>query len=339
MSLAQITREIRISSKIIGALLGVGIIIFLFFQGGIFIQKVFFPEPPAPPEEKFGKLPEIIFPETSNPSSEYRVNTVSGKLPFFSDRIRVYKLAQNEASITALKTARDDAFKMGFIDNQTAVTTSSYSWTNPETQSILTLNIISHNFTITSDLSSNPLFATGQTLTQENAIENTTQIIKTLGANTEDIDFSKTQVANFAIQNGAFTNSDPLLQEQATKITLFQNPVDKIPIYYPIYNDSILFFYLSFINGKTEVVEASYIHKYPNLSESSTYPLKSTTQAFEELKKGNGFIVNPTTDDIIDITDVSLGYYIDESPDQKFLMPIIVFKGKNNFEAYVQATP
>lgn len=339
MSLAQITKEIRLSSKIVGALLALGVVIFLFFQGGSFIQKVFFPKPPPPPEEKFGELPSPTFPETSTPIPEYRINTVSGQLPVFSDRIRVYEMKQNQASITALKTAKDNAANTGFTENQTAVTASTYSWTNPKTQSVLEMDIITHDFTITKNLSNNEEVLNGQSLTSSNATESVFNIIDILGANTEDIDTTKTQVNDYAIVEYTFLPADPFMQKKITKVTLFQNPVDKIPIYYPVYNDSILFFYLTFIPRVSEIIEASYVHKVPNLNSFSTYPLKSTSQAFEELKKGEGYIVNPTTDDIVDITDVSLGYYIDGSTEQKYLLPIIVFQGKNDFEGYIQAIP
>jgi hypothetical protein len=339
MSLAQITREIRFSSKIIGALLVLGFFLFLFFQGGAFIQKVFFPKPPTPPEQKYGALPEIVFPEESTPTPEYRINTVSGQLPTFPDRIAVYPLMQNEASITALKGARDSAFAAGFSENQTSVTPSLYTWNNPITTAVLEMNIISRNFTINSDYLSNPIFATGQTLTSDNSMESVLQLISTLGGNTDDIDISKTKTQNYAILNGTITPVDSFSSGQITKVSLFQNTVNKLPIYYPVFNESTLYFLLTFVGGEIQIPEASYIHKVPNLEDSSTYPLKSATQAFEELKNGEGYIVNPTTDEIVDITDVTLGYYLDNNPEQKYLLPIIVFSGKNDFQAFVLAIP
>lgn len=339
MSLAQITKEIRLSSKIIGALLVVGIIVFLFFQGGAFIQKVFFPTPPPPPEQKFGELEEIVFPETSSPTPEYRINTISGQLPTFPDRIKVYPVLQSPASITALKTARDNAFNAGFTENQAAESASIYSWTRPSIQSVLKMNIISHDFTISSNLAGDPIFLTGQPLTSTNAIENTLNFIEKLGANADDISIENISTKDYSIANGTFLLGETLQPKQTTKVTLKQNPVDKLPIYYPVFQDSTLYFYISFISGKVEIIDASYNHKVPNLDDSSTYPLKTTAQAYEELQNGNGYIVNPSTDEIVDITNISLGYYIDDSPEQKYLMPIFVFEGKNNFEAYIQATP
>lgn len=339
MSLAQITREIRLSSKIIGALLVLGIIIFLFFQGGAFIQKVFFPKPPAPPEQKYGTLPVIIFPEASTPTPEYRINTVSGQLPNFSDRISVYPLIQREASITALKGARDSAFAAGFSENQTSVTPSLYTWSNPISTAVLEMDIISRDFSISSNYLSNPIYTTGQTLTPDNSIESVLQLITTLGGNTDDIDLSKTKTQNYAILNGTITPVDSFSPGQITKVNLFQNPVNKLPIYYPVFNDSTLYFLLTFAGGEIQIPEASYIHKVPNLEDSSTYPIKSATHAFEDLKNGEGYIINPTTDEIVDITDVTLGYYLDTNPEQKYLLPIIVFSGKNDFQAFVSAIP
>ena len=83
-----------------------------------------------------------------------------------------------------------------------------------------------------------------------------------------------------------------------------------------------------------EVVEANFIHQIPS-DEYSTYPIKTSNLAFEELKKNKAYIASSPQNGKISIKNITLGYYIGEK-EQDYLVPIIVFEG-NGFEAFVSA--
>jgi hypothetical protein len=336
MSLAQITKETRIILKVGGAAALVVFILFLIFQGGTFIQRVFFPAPPAPPEEKFGKLPILEFPVQNSSIPKFRINTISGVLPSFPTQIKVYQLVEAKPNITALQSARQKAASLGYTQNEQQITPTEYRWTNASQNSFLLYNIISLNFSVDSDFLTRGNFVSGGISNNSNLTKTITEFINALGSDSSDIDPSKYSYSYYISSNGKL--EEVASQSNATFVRVFlnQNQVDNLEIYYPTSNPSLLHFTVG-NDGSLTVVEANYTHYTPELSNSSTYPIKSSDQAYENLKNGKGYSVNLTTDSIIDITEVSLGYYLDNKPDRKYITPIYIFSGKNDFLAYVNA--
>lgn len=336
MSLAQVTKETRLTLKIGGAIVALLLIGFLVFQGGTIFKDQFFPKPPAPPENKYGKLAPIQFPQSKNSIPTFKVNTVSGVLPIFPLTINVYKLQQYIPTITALQTGRARAEALGYTQNQQVVSTNVYKWTKTGENNILTYDIVSLNFSVNSDFVTNPTLIAGDLSNSGNLIDGAAGFIDALGADKSDIDFSKSVFSYFFIANSQLTEVKEPASASVAQVYLVQNPIGELPIYYPTASPSLLSVTLS--GPKPEdVVAASYNHFTPDLNEHSTYSLKSADQALQELQEGKGYIVRPTTATSVDITDVTLGYYLSDDPTQKYLMPIIVFNGANNFQAYVSA--
>lgn len=335
-TLVQITKEARLILKIGGALAILGIIIFLGFKGGSFIQNTFFPKPAAPPEEKFGKLPNIIFPNQTEPVPSFRINTISGLLPAFPQTLKVYKLKLNAPGITALQSARTRAASLGYSQNQQAVSQTVYRWNKASSNSVLTYNIMSLGFSVSSNYLSNSDIPTGEVANKEAVLRTINNFIDALQTDKSDIDFNNATFSYFVISSGQLVDVFSPESAQVVKIYLAQNPVDNLKIFYPTTNSSLLYFVVA-KPSDMEVVEANFNHFTPNLGESSTYPVKSADNAYEDLKSGKGYILSGSQDQIVDITDVALGYYLSDDPNQTYLMPIIVFLGKNNFTAYVSA--
>ncbi len=338
MSLAQITREARFSLKIGGIVIGTLVLIFLIFQGGLYIKKSLFPQAPTPAEEKFGALPALSFPESTNSLPEFKLNTISGKFPSFPSTILVYKLQQRTPKISDFQSARNRAASLGYTQNQQSVTQSLYKWSKPNINNVLFYNITSLNFSVESDYLTDPNLTPSSLSNTEDVTGTVLSFINTLGSNTSDIDMSKSPIFYYNIHNGQLVEAESAITATVARVFLAQKNVNELPIYYPTSNPSTL--YVTTISDNTSgIVDANYNHFLPDLNDSSTYKLRSADEAFEDLKKGKGYIVRPTTASTIDITDISLGYYLSTETSQKYLMPIIVFTGANNFQAYVNALP
>ncbi|MFI5265436.1 MAG: hypothetical protein ACHQT7_01700 [Candidatus Levyibacteriota bacterium] len=331
-TLAIVTKETRLILKFGGLALGLIIFIFLIFQGGVLLKNTFFPAPPAAPQEKFGKLTPIVFPQQSLGVPQFRVNTVSGTLPIFSSTIKVYKLQVLQPSITALQAAKARAASLGYTQNQQAITADEYVWTLATANNTLRYNITSLNFSVSSDYLASPS-PIGNVPDKSTLLTTVGNFIGALGSNQSDVTMSNSIFSYYLVNNGTLTETPNVAAANAARVYLIQNPIDQIPIYYPGTNPSLLYFTLS----GTNVVYASYIHFAPDLTSSSTYPLKTASAALADLSSGKGFIVSPTADVTVDLTDVSLGYYVGGEQNQTYLMPIVVFTGKNNFKAYVNA--
>lgn len=330
-TLATVTKETRFILKFGGAAVVLLVLIFLVFKGGAFLKNTFFPKPPAAPQEKFGKLLPITFPQQSGNTPLFRINTVSGTLPAFPPTINVFQLLALQPSITALQTARERATSLGYTQNQRVVTTDEYSWTRATVNNTLRYNIVSLHFSVNSDYLTSP--------PQGGGVSDKATLLKTvgdfmgaLGSNQSDITLNNSVLSYYFVQDGRLIETPDPASATVARAYIIQNPVENLPIYYPTL-PSTLYFTLS--NGN--VVDASYNHFTPDLTSFSTYPLKTANAAFQDLADGKGFIVSPTTDSPVDITDVSLGYYLGNEENQTYLMPIIVFTGKNNFKAYVNA--
>lgn len=333
-TLANVTKETRLILKFGGIALALLIFGFLVFKVGAFLINIVYPPPPPAPEEKFGKLLPIIFPQQAGALPQFRINTVSGTLPAFSSIINVYKALQQQPSITSLQTAKRRAGNLAYTQNQHAITTEEYTWTMATENNTLRYNIVSLNFSVSSDYLVNP--SPGRITSDKSVLLKTVgDFINTLGSNHSDIDFNKSVISFYMVQDGNLIETPDPTNASVARVYLIQNPVETLPMYYPTQDPSLLYFTLSGANAT--VVDASYNHLTPDPTSFSTYPLRTADAAFQDLSSGKGFIVNATADSTVDITDVTLGYYAGDQGNQMYLIPIIVFHGKNNFKAYVNA--
>lgn len=331
-TLASITKETRLVLKFGSAALIVLVFLFLIVKGWGFMSRLIFPPPPTAPLEKFGKLLPITFPQQSGNTPKFRINTISGTLPVFPSTINIYKLLAPLPSITSLQTARRRAGNLGYTQNQQAITDEEYAWKMETGNNTLRYNIVSLNFSVSSDYLENPS-QIGGVSDKKASLKTVGNFIGTLESNQSDIDLNNSVFSYYFVKDGLLTETLDPESANIARVYLIQNPVEKLPIYYPTATASLLYLTLSGIN----IVDASYTHLTPDLTSFSTYPLKTANDAFLDLSSGKGFIANPITDSTVDITDVSLGYYLGNEENQKYLMPIVVFRGKYNFKAYVNA--
>lgn len=335
--LADVTREVRIALKLLTASLIVVVFLFIFFKGGSIMKNLFFPTPPPPPEEKFGKLPRISFPAQKIGNIKYKINTLSGDLPGLTDRINVYKVKRKTPSIIALQTVRENLKSQGFSENEVKINDSLYQW-NSNNQVVIQYNIFNDYFKITSNFLVNPPPPPKEGTKKDRVFSVTTDFLQGLGFETSDFTQEESNIDYLKITNGTLTMAENQNDAQFVRIDLFQKNIDKdYKIYYPSAKNSTTYFIFKNDSSPSKIVAGKYQHLIPD--NSSSYPIITAESAFEELKKGNALVFNDNakTKDIIDITDISLGYYAGEE-NQQYFLPIIVFKG-NGFKAYVQAIP
>lgn len=337
-NLVTVTKESRLILKIGGVCAGLVLLIYIFVQGGTLFRNIFFPKPPPAPLQGLGKLPHIRFPSPGTSGVQFTVNTVDGKLPILPDRVNVYKLTSPEPNLLALETAKQTVDSANFVDNQTKITDTLYQWTQSRTGAILRYDIVTKNFTITSNYLTNPLLSTQNQMPSEDQIKSDVMgFLQTMEANTKDIDKEKTKVEYLQNNNGILVPAQNLGSARYARVTLAQQNVDEIPIIYDAPTESILTFIVSYPENNFQVLDGQFYHHEPDLTQKSDYPIKSATQALEDLKKGEAYMLNPKNLTNVDITNVELKYYLSrESKD--FLLPIIVFSGIN-FTAYVEAIP
>jgi hypothetical protein len=195
------------------------------------------------------------------------------------------------------------------------------------------MDIITNNFTLTSDFTSNQALLSKNLTNEKDSIKTATDFLAKINLLPADIDTSKTKTSFFAIQNGITVQVTSLSNAKAIGIDFFQKDFNSMPIIYGQPNSSTLNF---LVGPGGEIAQAQYFYQTPT-SESATYPIKTSAQAYADLQNGIAYIASyDGSSTSVSINNATLAYYM-SSEAQNFLMPVIVFEGSDNFTAYVPA--
>lgn len=317
-------------------------IIFILFKIGLTIKEALYPTPPPAPTASFGKINFASFPKNvTDKDFSYSVDTVSGFLPDFPRLVTVYKLVKPKPDLLGLEKATQKANSGGFENGPFKVSDFVYDWNTANGDPLLKtlrLNILDSNFEVTSNFLSDPTLIPADNIpSKDKAINIATSFLSKMNISTDTLDMENPQAQILSIQNNSLVEATSISNTQLIRINFFQLNIDNLPIYNPdpnISNVSVLV--AGAQQGDGQVIQASY-NLQSLSSEKATYPIKSATQAFEELKKGKAYISSFSgTSKTISIKDVFLGFYVPDG-NQDYLQPIIIFKGKDGFYAYVNA--
>jgi len=336
-------KETKILLKWGGISLLIIFILFIGIKSLTFIISLFTPS--SPPEASFGKLPQIPFPNQIKENISYSLDTLTGFLPNFSDRAKVYKIAPEPPTLLGLDKTRKKISKIGFNSDGVQIAEDTYQWvdqnataqkTTPLQRTII-MNIFSSNFTLSSSYLVTPSL---QTFSGPDEINQVTKIAKSflsaMSLSLQDIDEKKTKITSYSIEKSTLAPTSKISNTKIVKVDFFQKDIDRLPIYY----DKGISTTINFLVGKEkntlEIVDARFFHK--NISKtSSTYAIKTALQAYSELQKSKAYIAYKPADMVeFTIKKISLGYYMG-ADQQEYLMPIVVFEGNNDFVAYVSA--
>lgn len=339
LTLNKTALEIKGLAKIVGVLVGGGLAIFLLIALGLFVKEKISPTPPLPPTVKFGKLPSINFSQNATGKKlTYSLDTLTGSLPTFQDRERIYKMEPVKPDLLALDKTQAKVARVGFTSNGIALSEDTYQWNDqgPLAKQLL-MNIFSYNFTLSSSFLSSPLSDSPSNLGNQNDALNATQtFLLNMSILPNDLDLIKTKSFLFSMRDNALIPATSISNANVLRVDFFQADRNRLPIYYPKTATSTMTLFVENIQNQLQIVDGHFFHQ--NISaQFSTYPLKTADQAFSELKEQKAYIASYSgNNNNVSIKNVFLAYYMEDSP-QDYLMPIIIFEGDNGFFAYVSA--
>lgn len=337
-SLAIVTRETRIWLKYAGIGLVFLLMLIFFIRGLIFVKEIFFPSKPPAPKQEFGKLAKYFNKSQEAANINYRINTIDGTLPILPDRMNVYKLKQFQPSLLSLESAKNKINRNFIKSNPIKISDTIYEWNEAEKGINLQYNIINGNYSVSSNYLDNPTLTEASiSQSSDNIIKGVEDYLKSFESDTSDLDFKSSTVTYLQLIERRLEPAKNLGSAKLAKVDIKQKMVDETPIIYGDPNDSNISFIVTYPNQNFTVVEGQYYHYLPILDQKSDYPIKTSIQAFDDLKSGNARVFNPNNLINVDITDVHLKYYLDKNTNA-YLQPIIVFTGIN-FTAYVDAIP
>lgn len=337
-TLHSITELTKKAIKWIGISLASFLVLFLLLQMLLFVKNVFFPKNPPPPTVSFGALPPLVFPEsvkTHKPT--YSLETVSGNLPILPSTAKVHTIVLDSPNLLALEKAREKVGHVGFNDAEKKLSDTEYTWESAtdSLQKNIIMSTLTFNFHMTSNYTTYPpLQSLGSILSEESAKDDAQSFFDSIDAFPADFDDTQTRTELLTLKQGTFFPATSLSNANVVRVDFYQKNWDSLPIYYPNPPGSTI---NALMAPDGEILEANFFHQ--TISEKgATYPLKTVSEAFEELKKGDAYIGHDTTEaEEIKITDAFLAYYLGDTQ-QEYMIPIIVFKSTgDSFYAYVSA--
>lgn len=314
------------------------VIIFIIFRIGSFIKGALFPPAIPPATVEYGNLPTIFFSEGIKKDFTYTIDTLTGDLPVFIDKVNVYKIEVQDPDILAVDKANSKVKSLGFDIGPEQLSETVYRWQSGDSlNKNLVVSVKIPEFNLSSTFLTNPsILGAGSVPTEAEAIILAKNFINALALFPEDINEEKTLTKLLTINNGVIEDATSFSKTKLINVSFFQNDIDGLPIAYPQAGLSSMSITIGSGQRNSEVVDARFFYQKTS-DESATYPIKSSEEAYEDLKAGNAFVIAHSGGDLdILIKDVYLAYYI-EGRQQQFLTPVVVFEGDNGFYAYVSA--
>ena len=344
LTLTRTVVQTKLTLKWLGISITVLFLISVLTKNGATIKEHLFPVTPPPTTVTFGKLPPIYFPISAMDKTilSYSLDTITGLLPTFPDQAKVYKMLTVKPEFLALDKARQKVYRVGLGSTETRLAENLYRWTDEVYLSReITLNLFSHDFTLSSSFLSSPavINSIGNFSNENSAISTSREFLHGMSFFPDDIDIARTKTLFYSIKTGRLTPITNVSSAQVVRVDFFQKNVDTLPIYYPNASTSTVNLLILGPRGplnQETVVEANF-HYQPISYQFATYPIKTTSQAYDELKSQKAYIASYYGGgSSILIKNIFLGYYIGATK-QNYLMPIVIFEGEGGFFAYVSA--
>lgn len=329
-----------------GVIFGIaGIVLFLILKTALGVATTYWrqthPASPPSPTVLFGKLESFKFPssEYSYPQ-EIILQTIGGELPEASASAKAYQIPKELPSLLADQHARQFAAQLEFKGNPISKTSTEYKFQDPiNPLRTLDLNIITNNFSLKYDyLKDSQVFKEGSPPSPEQAKIEAEQFLNLASSFPKELKKGERKVSFLKLSGDQFIPATSLSKADAVRVDFFKENLEDNRLLPPEYDQSSIYVIISGSKDKKKkIIEAQFRFFKADKETSSTYPIKTPQQAWEELKNGQGFIARwKKGHQKAVVRDVYLAYY-DPPEYQPFLQPIFVFEGDDQFVAYIQA--
>ena len=280
-----------------------------------------------------GKLPNLKFVESTASATnfKYALDTVTGDLPDKLPKImKVYFIPQT--SITLLDPDRSTRLSKAllFPIGPEVISPTQFKYKNDKAgEFIIDLNTGNFKFQRGGDF--NPATAEVGTLPQATKISsNFIQFLNSKALLKPQIRNGRTKVV--------YNNT--LLKDSSTAtVSIWPNDINKYPIETPLFDISIINQVVkNGLKDEDQILTMNYTLYDIDQKTTATYPIKSVSNAFSDLKSGqNTVLLKVPTNPKVSLRNIYLAYYLPETYTQ-YLAPIYVFEGQD-FAAYVKAIP
>lgn len=339
-SLTEVAYYSRKSIKV-GA---IGIVAYIILQSivlfGVKIYNQLNPPPPPPPTMGFGLLPKLKFSQIGDYNYNFNLQTPTGVFPQFPDRASVFYVPPQKASLFAYQQAENLAIQYRFTEKGQQISDTVYQWQKHIPQTLtLKIDIVTGAFDYEYQWQADTSILSDKNPISEDRIYQTAAFfLKQETIKITDIDLTKGKLTYYKASAGSLIPTLSLSESDFVKVDYFRNNIDdyEVVTYKP--NTGIISLLVSRSSQyDKQIISASFNHYAVNYLQPETYPLTPIASAWEQLKSGQAYIAsNNGNSDQVNIRRIELAYF-DPPKQQEFFQPIYVFRGDNDFVAYIPA--
>ncbi|AKM81376.1 MAG: hypothetical protein UT13_C0001G0414 [Candidatus Pacebacteria bacterium GW2011_GWF2_38_9] len=304
--------------------------------------KATHPDPPPAPTVGFGTLPNPAFPvqtEEDKPQS-YSLEMVYG-VQEITDRSKVFLVTKSVASLLSDSQIKSMAANYGFIFTPEIIDGKIYRFTkNTPLDMSLEISSVDFTFEMKSNFLSRPdLLSNESKLPEEfEAVARVKKFIESADLMGSDVATASGQVTFLKSIGGELKTAFSLSEADFLQVDINRNPIDQL---YNVYTDEgkkgiISAKLSSAFTSNNSIVEMDYHYRQVDYLNFETYPLRTAKSAWNLVQAGDAYVINGKGIKDVIVRELELAYY-DSFDEQKYLQPIYVFKGDNDFMAFVPA--
>jgi len=276
----------------------------------------------------------------------YSLETATGELPTFPDRIEVLAFKEPVPSLLGEQRAKELAKGLDFAgEGELSEDKQFIVFEDAGDKRTLTVDLTTQHFILITDPKHiQETIPKGSALSSADAVKEAQEFLKRNGLMKGGFDVGVQTTQVHRIVNGEVENALSVSDGQFTRVDFFRTltdiSADSFSMLPP--NPKIGLIQIWITSGLNPVVNnvlaASYIVWELDKETAETYPLRPVSAAWEEVKEGQGFaeilvegsspLDTYSTLNIgsISVREVWLAYF-DDSSFQKYLQPIYVFSG------------
>lgn len=323
----------------------IGYVILRMFWGLVVtVYVAIFPPKAPPPNHAFGKLPVLSFPAgQASPSGQliYQLQTIEGSVPQASPSAHVFFMPKKGSNLLALSTAQGFAKRLGFGTTPIPEPSNKNIYRFDDTTNQLRhmwYDIVSTNFIIQYDYRQDAsLFLNNKVPSEQEARSEGRNLMQTYGLYPEDLTGGDVRVTYYRVAENSLQPVSSQSQADAVRVDYYRPNIASTKVVTGSLTEApITIVFSGSSNSKKRILQFTYTYWPIDYQTTATYSLKTSTQAWQELQGGGGYVLRYPKTPVVTVRSVYLAYYDSIFP-QTYLQPIFVFEGDDGFVAYVPA--
>lgn len=311
---------------------------------GAFIDYWNRAHPKIPPANvAFNKIPSPKFPpsDISGQNFSFTIQTIEGKLPSLPLIGNVLPTVQTTTrSLLSFERMKAQAGKLGFRGEPTSTGPNFWHFTDAN-YPLRTLEIheLNNNFRISYDYAFDPgIFQEKSSFTKEQAIQEAKGYLTNLGLFNTDLSGGSQQGILLRLENNILMPTQSPSETDAIRVNFYRKDLNKTPVLPASFSKTPVSVLIANVSDSNKrILEVNYNYSLIEVNNVGTYPLRTVNQAYEDLRSEQGYI--SSLDAGITSVIIRKAYlaFLEPESDEKYLQPVFVFQGDNNFIGYVPA--